>query len=52
MIRFRVNDNELERLQYAADTQGITVSEILRDFIKNQLPHPSADARKTNNFTV
>ncbi len=45
MIRFRVNDSELERLQYAADLQGITVSEILRDFIKNQLPYPPANAR-------
>lgn len=46
MLRTRLNTSEQERLQYAADQQGITVSELIRDFIK-QLPHP-ANARQTD----
>lgn len=50
MIRFRVNTSELERLQYAAEQQEVTMSEVLRDLIKQHLPHPAHVQRAKQDF--
>ena len=51
MLRIRLNDNELQQLQQAAAQQGLSMSEVVRDFIKNQLP-PLAHARQTDNLPL
>ena len=49
IIHLRVNTSELERLQYAAEQQEISMSEVLRDLIKQHLPHPAHVQRANQN---
>jgi|GEM_PF-5924910 len=51
MLRIRLNDNELQQLQQAAAQKGLSMSEVVRDFIKTQLP-PLANARQTDHIPL
>ncbi len=51
VLHIRLNNSELERLQYVADQQEITVSEVIRDLIKVHLPHPP-HARQTQQIPL
>lgn len=39
MLRVRLSDQEKQKLQKEADRKGISMSEVIRDYVK-QLPDP------------
>jgi len=51
VIHIRLNSRELEQLQQAAAQKGLSMSEVVRDFIKTQLP-PLANARQTDHIPL
>ncbi|CAD5913089.1 ribbon-helix-helix protein, CopG family [Planktothrix prolifica] len=44
-IQFNVNEKEYERLKSHAESEGLSMAEVLRDYIKTLTLHPTTEVR-------